>query len=33
MNEEDIKVKSLYKTLKVFECFTSKTPELGITEI
>lgn len=33
MNEEDIKLKSLYKTLKVFECFTSKTPELGITEI
>ncbi len=33
MNEEDIKVKSLYKTLKVLECFTSKTPELGVTEI
>ncbi|MDH8677347.1 IclR family transcriptional regulator [Fusibacter bizertensis] len=33
MNQDDIKVKSLYKTLKVLECFTSKTPELGITEI
>jgi len=33
MNQEDIKVKSLYKTLKVLECFTSKTPELGVTEI
>lgn len=33
MSQEDIKVKSLYKTLKVLECFTAKTPELGITEI
>lgn len=33
MKSEDIKVKSLYKTLKVLECFTAKTPELGITEI
>ena len=28
-----IKVKSLYKCLKILECFTSRTPELGITEI
>lgn len=29
----DIKVKSLYKALKVLECFTVSKPELGITEI
>lgn len=29
----DIKVKSLYKALKVLECFTTDNPELGITEI
>ena len=33
MSQEDIKVKSLYKSLKVLECFTAQTPELGITEI
>lgn len=32
MNEE-IKVKSLKKALDVLDCFTAKTPELGITEI
>jgi IclR family KDG regulon transcriptional repressor len=31
--EDRIKVKSLYKALKILECFTEKTPELGITEI
>lgn len=30
---EDVKVKSLYKSLKILECFTTKNPELGITEI
>jgi len=30
---EDAKVKSLVKALKVLECFNSKTPELGITQI
>ena len=30
---EDVKVKSLYKSLKILECFTTKTPELGVTEI
>lgn len=29
----EVKVKSLYKCLKILECFTPKTPELGITEI
>ncbi len=33
MNQDDIKVKSLYKSLKILECFTPETPELGITEI
>lgn len=31
--EPDVKVKSLYKALKVLECFTEEQPELGITEI
>jgi len=31
--ESDVKVKSLYKALKILECFTTKNPELGITEI
>lgn len=31
--EKQIKVKSLYKCLKILECFTVKTPELGISEI
>lgn len=30
---EDIKVKSLLKTLNILECFTPERPELGITEI
>lgn len=30
---EDVKVKSLYKSLKILECFSSKNPEIGITEI
>lgn len=29
----DVKVKSLYKCLKILECFTPNSPELGITEI
>jgi IclR family KDG regulon transcriptional repressor len=33
MAEDEIKVKSLYKSLKVFECFKAETPELGITQI
>ena len=34
MDEDvQIKVKSLYKCLKILECFTTKTPELGISEI
>lgn len=33
MNEEDVKVRSLYKSLKVLECFNARTPELGVTEI
>ncbi len=30
---DEPKVKSLAKALRVLECFTAKTPELGITEI
>lgn len=30
---EEIKVKSLYKALRILECFNLHTPELGITEI
>lgn len=30
---EEIKVKSLYKALRVLDCFTVDRPELGITEI
>lgn len=30
---EEIKVKSLFKALKIMECFTVERPELGITEI
>jgi len=30
---EEIKVKSLYKALRILECFNVHTPELGITEI
>lgn len=33
MDSNDVKVKSLYKSLKVLECFSAKTPELGVTEI
>ncbi len=33
MDNENIKVKSLYKSLQILECFTVDTPELGITEI
>jgi len=32
-NVSEIKVKSLIKSLNILECFTAKTPELGITEI
>lgn len=31
--EREVKVKSLYKALKILECFTEQEPELGITEI
>ncbi len=31
--ELNVKVKSLYKALKIIECFTEEQPELGITEI
>lgn len=30
---EDLKVKSLAKAMKVLECFNSKNPELGVTQI
>jgi DNA-binding IclR family transcriptional regulator len=30
---EEVKVKSLFKALKILECFTVDNPELGITEI
>lgn len=33
MDNDNIKVKSLYKSLQLLECFTADTPELGITEI
>lgn len=34
MKEEDqVKTKTLYKALKVLDCFTAQTPELGIVEI
>jgi IclR family transcriptional regulator, KDG regulon repressor len=33
MDMDDIKVKSLYKSLSILECFTARNPELGITEI
>ncbi|HYE12074.1 MAG TPA: IclR family transcriptional regulator [Patescibacteria group bacterium] len=33
MDKEDVKVKSLYKSLSILECFTARNPELGITEI
>ena len=31
--DENIKVKSLYKSLKILECFSATSPELGISEI
>lgn len=31
--EQDIKVKSLKKALDLLECFSTKTPELGVTEL
>jgi len=31
--ENEVKVKSLYKAIKILECFSEKKPELGITEI
>jgi IclR family KDG regulon transcriptional repressor len=31
--EVEVKVKSLYKSLKILDCFTSKNPEFGITEL
>ncbi|HAX95061.1 MAG TPA: IclR family transcriptional regulator [Prolixibacteraceae bacterium] len=31
--DRELKVKSLHKALQVLECFTSESPELGITEI
>lgn len=30
---EEIKVKSLYKALRIMDCFTADRPELGITDI
>lgn len=33
MNNENVKVKSLYKALKILDCFTEKKSELGITDI
>ncbi|MCQ6563209.1 IclR family transcriptional regulator [Paenibacillus mendelii] len=30
---EEVKVKSLYKALRILDCFTVNSPELGITEI
>lgn len=33
MDKENVKVKSLYKSLTILECFTAQNPELGITEI
>lgn len=33
MEEKDIKIRSLYKSLKLLECFSASKPELGITEI
>jgi IclR family transcriptional regulator, KDG regulon repressor len=33
MEKDDVKVKSLYKSLSILECFTARNPELGITEI
>ena len=30
---DEVKVKSLQKAMSVLECFTSRTPELGITQI
>ncbi|MEF3303021.1 IclR family transcriptional regulator [Paenibacillus sp. GYB003] len=30
---EEVKVKSLYKALRILDCFTVDSPELGITEI
>jgi len=33
MDEKDIKVQSLHKSLKVLECFSANSPELGVTEI
>ena len=33
MADENIKIKSLYKSLEVLECFSVQTPELGVTEI
>lgn len=31
--DDGIKIKSLYKALKILECFTVQKPELGVTEI
>ncbi|MFV0379267.1 MAG: IclR family transcriptional regulator [Anaerorhabdus sp.] len=33
MNNSEPKVKSLYKALQILDCFSVKTPELGISEI
>lgn len=33
MDQEDSKVKSLAKSLRILECFTVQQPELGITQI
>jgi len=33
MEENDLKVKSLAKALRILECFSAKQPELGITQI
>lgn len=31
--EDEVKVKSLLKAMRVLECFTSETPDLGVTQI
>lgn len=33
MNTNDAKVKSLYKSLQILDCFTAQKPELGISEM
>lgn len=33
MSDNEIKVKSLYKSMELLECFSVQNPELGVTEI